>query len=97
MIVIRLAPAVQGDLERIFEHLEASSDVDPAGKIEEIVGALEVLRQHPRIGRQIRERMRELVIGRVSPGHVALYEYRPLDQVAVIISIRAQREAGDAH
>lgn len=39
---------------------------------------------------------RELLIGRGSHGYVALYRYIPLIDTALILAVRAQREAGYA-
>lgn len=57
-----------------------------------IVGALDVLRHHPFIGRAVRKHIRELVISRGKTGYVALYEYREAADEVVVLAIRHQRE-----
>jgi plasmid stabilization system protein ParE len=93
---IEFAPEVVGDFDRIVEHLLAHDVEDPAGRIQDIVEAIDVLQRNPQIGRPADGGRRELVIGRGASGYVALYSYvRELD-IVFILAIRSQREAGYA-
>jgi plasmid stabilization system protein ParE len=59
-----------------------------------VLGAFEVLRTYPSIGRPVDDVLRELVISRGRSGYLALYEYDvPADRV-VVLALRHQREAG---
>jgi toxin ParE1/3/4 len=46
------------------------------------------------IGRPADHGLRELVIGKDSRGYVALYRYKPDQEVVRVLAIRSQREAG---
>lgn len=94
MAQIELAPEVQDDFDRIFEHLSKYAVEDVPGRIREIIQAIDVLQYNPLIGRVASADTRELIIGRRSRGYVALYRYiEPADTVFVL-AIRSQREAG---
>jgi toxin ParE1/3/4 len=91
---IELAPAIQDDFDRIFEHLSKYAVEDVPGRIREIIQAIDVLQYNPLIGRVVSADTRELVIGRRARGYLALYRYiEPADTVFVL-AIRSQREAG---
>lgn len=91
---IELASEVGDDFERIFDHL-AQYDVDDMPlRIREIIQAIAVLGQSPLIGRPVYDDKRELVIGRRSHGHVALYRYITEIDTVFVLAIRSQREAG---
>jgi toxin ParE1/3/4 len=63
-------------------------------RLDRIVDALNILVQHPRIGRPAPQGRRELVIGRDAQGDVARYRYGELDDLVVVVALRSQREAG---
>jgi plasmid stabilization system protein ParE len=86
----------QGDLERI---LEFNAEREPAIALEHIAtirSAVLILNEHPGIGRRVSadSLLRELVISRGATGYIAIYEYFPIDNRAVIHAVRHQREAG---
>jgi plasmid stabilization system protein ParE len=81
------------DLERIGEHLLHSSSVDAPATMAEIMDALLVLGQHPRIARRVKGELRELVID-VGAGYLALYDYDAARDVVRVHRLRSQREAG---
>ena len=94
MARIELAPELQYDFDRIFDHLSEYAVDDVPGRIREIIQAIDVLQFNPLIGRAASADTRELVIGRSARGYVALYRYiEPVDTVFVL-AIRSQREAG---
>jgi toxin ParE1/3/4 len=91
---VELAPEIQGDFDRIFDHLSEHAVEDVSSRIREIIQAIDVLQYNPLIGRAASLDTRELVIGRSARGYVALYRYiEPVDTVFVL-AIRGQREAG---
>ena len=96
MTRLQLSDPVFDDLVRIAEHLHAHDVYDVEARLAEILGALGILTEHPLIGTRVAHGRRELVIGRVGRGYVALYAYDPLDDVVVVAALRAQREAGFA-
>ena len=53
-----------------------------------------MLETNPLIGRPARRRMRELIIGRCSRGHVALDRYVAEIDTVFVLALRSQREAG---
>lgn len=94
MTRIRLGRGVIADLDRICGYLRRHEVENAAARADEIVSALDVLADNPRIGRAVHQDTRELVIGRGSHGYVALYRYVAVADVVVVLAIRAQREAG---
>jgi len=93
---IELAPEVAGDFERILWHLERYDANERGERIGEIVAALDVLADNPRIGRPAHGGNRELVIGRRAHGYLALYRYVEEIDTVFVLAIRSQREAGYA-
>ena len=94
MARVELAPEVAGDIERILAHLEAFDSSDAAGRIAEIVAAIDALVHNPQIGRPREDGMRELVIGQGSHGYVVLYQYAAHADRVDVLAVRSQREAG---
>lgn len=82
------------DLDRLMDFL---LEADPASAIETaalIIEAVEVLENHPLIGRPVEEGLRELLISRGQSGYVALYSYEEAEDTVLLLAIRHQREAG---
>jgi plasmid stabilization system protein ParE len=84
------------DLDRLVDFL---LDVDAVAAVETvalIAEGIDVLSNHPLMGRPAELGFRELVISRGQSGYVALYSYEQLDDTVLVLSIRHQREAGYA-
>jgi addiction module HigA family antidote len=64
-----------GTTPQFWTGLQADFEKDPAGRIREIVAALDVLGHNPCIGHPLAGGDRELLIGRCAHGYVALYRY----------------------
>jgi len=62
-----------------------------------IAEAVDVLANHPLMGRPVEQGLRELVISQGKSGHVALYSYEREADVVLLLAIRHQREAGYAY
>lgn len=82
------------DLERIIEFLISSSPDAAAAAIGRIRQAIEVLSDHPVLGRRVDGLRRELVISRGASGYLALYRFDEGGDLVRILRIRHQREAG---
>jgi plasmid stabilization system protein ParE len=88
------APRAFEDVDRIARFLV---ETDPQGA--QTIGVLlrsgiEILAQHPLVGRPIERGLRELVISRGRSGYVCLYKYDPVADIALILAVRHQREGG---
>jgi plasmid stabilization system protein ParE len=94
MAKIRLTARAVSDLERIFEFLAASDPDRALTVIQRIREAIEILAQHPLIGRPAEAGRRELVISRGRDAYVALYRCVPATESILVLAIRSAREAG---
>lgn len=82
------------DLERLSEFLLETDPQAAQDTAMLIFEALEILVQHPEIGRKVHCGQRELVISRGRTGYLALYRFLPhLDRI-LVLAVRHQREAG---
>ena len=91
---IEFALEFLADFDRIPDHLLEHQSRQAAARIRLIIGALDVLREHPLIGRPVHAGLRELVVGRGVSGYVVLYHYVPPIDTPFILAVRSQREAG---
>lgn len=96
MADVRLAPDVIDDLDRIVEPLRQHESGTAQARMESITSALDVLRDNPLIGRPAGDDRRELLIGHGADGYLALYRHLPVIDIALVLAIRGQREAGYA-
>lgn len=96
MARIEFAPEIVDDIDRIFDHLAKHEVADIAACIQNIIDAISVLERNPLIGRPAGGDRRELVIGRRSRGYVALYRYVEEIDIAFVLALRSQQEAGYA-
>lgn len=96
MAAIELAPETGADFQRILDHLSEYNAANPGQRIKEIIEAINILENNPRIGRPADSGLRELVIGRRSQGYVALYRYLAEIDTVFVLAIRSQSEAGYA-
>ena len=83
-----------GNIERAFEFLAQHDPNIATEAVLAIRDGVEILRDHPFIGRRIEGEIRELVISFGRTGYVALYRYIPLRDLVRILAIRHQREIG---
>lgn len=87
-------PGAEADLARLAAFLLDSDPNAALGTYDVIVSAIDMLALHPLIGRSTEHDYRELAISRGKSGYLALYEYRDLDDLVLVLAIRHQREAG---
>ncbi len=89
-----LSEAAAEDLERLVDFLLQAAPEHAEEAVRLITQALDILQEHPCIGRPVNHGLRELVISRGSTGYVALYDYVEALDVAIVHAIRHQREVG---
>ena len=81
------------DLEALVDFLLSDMSEHAVQTVDLIMDALNILQDHPNIGRTVQHPFRELVISRGRTGYVALYEYDAQADMAVVLAIRHQRQA----
>ncbi len=86
------APNALRNIERAFAYLEEVAPDAAEAAVDAIRSAVEILEQHPLIGRVVRDEVRELVISFGRTGYIALYRYVPARNVVRVLALRHQRE-----
>jgi plasmid stabilization system protein ParE len=82
------------DLERLFDFIAEEVPARARKQVLSIRRALELLADHPLLGREAEEGRRELILSRGRYGYIAKYRWLPADDVVLILAVRQQREAG---
>lgn len=82
------------DLDRLADFLIEAEPVVAIETAELIIEAIQVLANHPLVGRAAEKDCRDLVISRGHTGYVALYSYEQSVDAVLILSIRHLHEAG---
>jgi plasmid stabilization system protein ParE len=82
------------DLERLSDFLLETDPLAAQATAVLIFNALEILVQHPEIGRKVHFEQRELVISRGRTGYLALYRFLPHMDRILVLALRHQRESG---
>jgi plasmid stabilization system protein ParE len=82
------------DLGRLMNFLLDKEPLAALATVDLIAEAVEVLANHPLIGRTTEQDLRELVISRGKSGYLALYSYESEQDAVLIHGVRHQREAG---
>jgi plasmid stabilization system protein ParE len=86
------SPNAIANIERAFEYLAERDPRSALAAASAIRTAVEVLAQHPLIGRPVEGNLRELVISFGRTGYVALYRFVPSENRVRVLAIRHQRE-----
>jgi plasmid stabilization system protein ParE len=94
MIELVYAAQALRDLQRLVDFLLETDPQAAQDTAALIIEALEILVQHPEIGRKVHFGQRELVISRGRTGYLALYRFLPHIDRILILALRHQREAG---
>lgn len=92
---VKFAPIALGDLERLREFLRSRNPAAAKRAAVAITKAIQLLAQHPQVGRPAEEmdiEYRELLIDFGDSGYVALYRYE--GGLVTVLSLRHQKEAG---
>ncbi len=82
------------DLGRLADFLLQSEPAAALETVDLIAEAVQVLENHPLIGRSAEQGLRELVISYGRSGYVALYSHELEQDTVLVLSVRHQREAG---
>lgn len=82
------------DLSRLTDFLLQAEPAAALEAVDLIAEAVQVLENHPLIGRSAEQGLKELVISRGKSGYVALYSYEQPQDTVLVLSVRHQREAG---
>ena len=80
------------NLARAFDFLLEHDQAAAIASAAAIREAVELLANHPMIGRRVAGELRELVISYGKTGYVALYRFIPAQDVVRVLAIRHQRE-----
>lgn len=91
------APQALVDLERITDFLLETEPAAALETVELIAEAVQVLGNHPLVGRPVEHDMRELIISRGRTGYIALYSHEEQHDTVLVLAVRHQREVGYAH
>ncbi len=82
------------DFERLTDFLLETNEIAALETTQLIIDAVNILVDHPLVGRVVDPDVRELVISRGNNGYVALYHFDSVSDLIVILTVRHQREAG---
>jgi plasmid stabilization system protein ParE len=94
MIELVYAEHALQDLQRLSDFLQNTDPAAAHATASLIFEALEILVDHPEIGRRVHAGNRELVISRGHTGYLVLYRFLPRLQRVLVLAVRHQREAG---
>ena len=92
MAAVVYSHAAERDLQRLGDFLRESDPEAAEATARVIAKAVEMLGQHPLIGRSVGGNRRELVIFRGRTGYVARYRLSATHDAVFILSIRHHRE-----
>jgi plasmid stabilization system protein ParE len=94
MARVQIAVRALADLERLFDFLAEHNPKLARERMLSVRRALELLADHPLLGRQAEDGRRELILSRGRFGYVAKYRWVPAEDVILILPVRHQLEAG---
>src|SRR5437879_10530712 len=94
MARVEITGRALSDLERLFEFKAERNPRKAREQLLSVRRALELLADHPLLGREAEEGRRELILSRGRHGYIAKYRWLPAEDVVLILAVRHQREAG---
>lgn len=94
MARVEVTEGAFADLERLFDFKAQHDPVRARHRLLSVRQALELLADHPLMGREAEDGRRELILLRGRDGYIAKYRFLPADDVVLILAIRHHREAG---
>ena len=96
MATVEITQRALVELERLFDFIAAEKPAKAREQILSVRKALELLADHPLLGRVAEQGRRELVLSRGRYGHIAKYRWLPAEDIVLILAVRHQLEAGYA-
>lgn len=96
MATVEITQRALADLERLFDFIAAEDPQRAREQVLSVRKALEVLADHPLLGRTAEEGRRELILSRGRYGYIAKYRWLPAEDTVLILAVRHQLEAGYA-
>jgi plasmid stabilization system protein ParE len=96
MATVEITRRALADLERLFDFIAAENPRKAREQILSVRKALELLGDHPLLGRTAEDGRRELILSRGRYGNIAKYRWLPDEDVVLILAVRHQLEAGYA-
>ena len=94
MARVEIAEQALADFERLFEFIALHDPHRARAQLTSVRRALELLADHPLLGRVAEDGRRELVLSRGRYGYVAKCRWLPADEVVLVLAVRHQLEAG---
>ena len=94
MARVQITVRALADLERLFDFLAEHNPKLARERMLSVRRALELLADHPLLGRQAEDGRRELILSRGRFGYVAKCRWVPAEDVILILAVRHQLEAG---
>ena len=92
MVWVIYSPQALDQLERLVEFLLEEDPSAATSAKQAIVSGVDVLGEHPLVGRHVAGELRELLISFGRTGYVALYRFIPSRSIVRILGFRHQRE-----
>jgi toxin ParE1/3/4 len=96
MAAVEVTQRALADFERLFDSIAAEDPHRAGEQILSVRKALELLAEHPQLGRAAEEGRRELILSRGRHGHIAKYRWLPAADIVLILAVRQHLEAGYA-
>jgi plasmid stabilization system protein ParE len=93
---VEITQRALADLERLFDFIAAENPRKARQQILSVRRALELLADHPLLGRSAEEGRRELILSRGRYGYIAKYRWLPAEDIVLILAVRHQLEVGYA-
>jgi plasmid stabilization system protein ParE len=93
---VEITQRALADLERLFDFIAAENLQKASEQILSVGKALELLADHPLLGRAAEEGRRELILSRGRYGCIAKHRWLPAEDIVLILAVRHQLEAGYA-
>lgn len=94
MATVEITQRALADLERLFDFIAGENPQRARKQILSVRKALELLADHPLLGRSAEEGRRELILSRGRYGYIAKYRWLPAEDIVLILVVRHQLEAG---
>ena len=96
MATVEITQRALADLERLFDFIAAENPHKAREQILSVRRALELLADHPLLGRLAEEGRREIILSRGRYGYIAKYRWLPAEDIVLVLAVRHQLEVGYA-